>query len=162
VTSRRHTQDPGEPVNAGKSRPVAAKAAAIDAAQARPLTWKAVVKRALTVAVAGAASFPCWPGRSPTCCSATATDGQSRAAPRRASPTPPHSPAYVTASLQPHPRRRARWVDWPDARRRQMRATRCDRSHRSVADRRNSTGRTSSPHRCMSPGPSGTQASSGA
>src|SRR3974390_1223261 len=58
VTARRHAQHPaGEPVNAGKSSPVAAKAAAIDAAQARPLTWKTVVKRALAVAVAGAAIY---------------------------------------------------------------------------------------------------------
>ena len=72
MTARRHSQHPGgEPVNAGKSAPVAAKAAAIDAAQARPLTWKTVVKRALAVAVAGAAiylvcpsSSRCWaPGR---------------------------------------------------------------------------------------------------
>ena len=47
----------GEPVNAGKSASVAAKAAAIDAAQARPLTWKTVVMRALAVAVAGAALY---------------------------------------------------------------------------------------------------------
>jgi hypothetical protein len=58
VTARRDGQHPGgEPVNAGKSAPVAAKAAAIDAAQARPLTWKTVVKRALAVAVAGAALY---------------------------------------------------------------------------------------------------------
>ena len=58
MTARRHAQHPaGEPVNAGKSAPVAAKAAAIDAAQARPLTWKTVVMRALAVAVAGAALY---------------------------------------------------------------------------------------------------------
>ena len=58
MTARRHDQHPdGEPVNAGKSRPVAEKAAAIDAAQARPLTWKSVVKRALAVAVAGAGIY---------------------------------------------------------------------------------------------------------
>ena len=58
MTARRHTQHPdGEPVNAGKPAPVAAKAAAIDAAQARPLTWKTAVKRALAVAVAGAAIY---------------------------------------------------------------------------------------------------------
>jgi hypothetical protein len=58
VTARRHAQHPGgEPVNAGKSASVAAKAAAIDAAQARPLTRKTVVKRALAVAVAGAALY---------------------------------------------------------------------------------------------------------
>jgi uncharacterized membrane protein YbhN (UPF0104 family) len=58
VTARRHAQHPdGEPVNAAKPAAVAAKAAAIDAAQARPLTWKTVVKRALAVAVAGAALY---------------------------------------------------------------------------------------------------------
>jgi len=36
---------------------VTAKAAAIDAAQARPLNWKNVVKRALVIAVAGAAIY---------------------------------------------------------------------------------------------------------
>jgi hypothetical protein len=51
VTARRDCQHPGgEPVNAGKSAPVAAKAAATGAAQARPLAWKTVVKRALAVA----------------------------------------------------------------------------------------------------------------
>src|SRR5262249_49346406 len=44
-----------QPADAGKPAPVAAMAAAIDAAQARPLTWKTVIKRALAVAVAGAA-----------------------------------------------------------------------------------------------------------
>jgi uncharacterized protein (TIRG00374 family) len=58
VTARSHAQHPdGEPVNARKPAPVAAKAAAIDAAQARPLTRKTVVKRALAVAVAGAALY---------------------------------------------------------------------------------------------------------
>jgi uncharacterized protein (TIRG00374 family) len=58
VTAHGDCQHPGgEPVNAGKSAPVAAKAAAIDAAQARPLTWKTVAKRALAVAVAGAALY---------------------------------------------------------------------------------------------------------
>src|SRR5690349_2362433 len=58
VTARRDGQHPGgEPVNAGKSASVAAKAAAIDAAQARPLTRKTVVMRALAVAVAGAALY---------------------------------------------------------------------------------------------------------
>ena len=46
MTARRDSQHPaGEPVNAGKPAPVAAKAAAIDAAQAHPLTWKTVIKR---------------------------------------------------------------------------------------------------------------------
>ena len=54
MTASRRAQDPdGEPANAGKPTPVAAKAAAIDAAQARPLTWKTIVKRAVAVAVAG-------------------------------------------------------------------------------------------------------------
>ena len=58
MTARRDGQHPGgEPVNAGKSAPVAAKAAVIDAAQARPLTWKTIVMRALAVAVAGAALY---------------------------------------------------------------------------------------------------------
>jgi len=58
VTKRRHPQHPGAgPVDAGKSAPVVAKAAAIDAAQAHPLTWKTVIKRALVVAVAGAAIY---------------------------------------------------------------------------------------------------------
>jgi hypothetical protein len=58
VTARRHAQHPdGEPVNAGKPAPVAAKAAAIDAAQAHPLTRKTVIMRALAVAVAGAALY---------------------------------------------------------------------------------------------------------
>jgi hypothetical protein len=47
----------GQPADAGKPGPAAAKAAAIDAAQARPLTWKTVVKRALAVATAGAAFY---------------------------------------------------------------------------------------------------------
>jgi uncharacterized protein (TIRG00374 family) len=58
VTARRHSQHSGgEPVDVGKSASVAAKAAAIDAAQARPPTWKAVAKRALAVALAGAAIY---------------------------------------------------------------------------------------------------------
>ena len=58
MTARRHDQHPdGEPANAGKRTSIAAKAAAIDAAQARPLTWKSVVKRALAVAVAGAGIY---------------------------------------------------------------------------------------------------------
>jgi uncharacterized protein (TIRG00374 family) len=58
VMARGHPQPPDrEPADAGKSRAVAAKAAAIDAAQARSMTWKTVVKRALPVAVAGAAIY---------------------------------------------------------------------------------------------------------
>ena len=57
MTARRHAQHPdGEPA-AAKPASVKAKAAAIDAAQAHPLTWKAVVRRAAAVAVAGAAIY---------------------------------------------------------------------------------------------------------
>jgi uncharacterized protein (TIRG00374 family) len=58
MTARRHSRHPGgEPIDAGKSTSVAEKAAAIDAAQEHPPTWKIVVKRALPVAVAGAAIY---------------------------------------------------------------------------------------------------------
>jgi uncharacterized protein (TIRG00374 family) len=58
VTARRHSQPPGgRPVGAAETPPIAAKAAAIDAAQGQPLTWKTIVKRALAVAVAGAAIY---------------------------------------------------------------------------------------------------------
>jgi len=70
VTARRHPQHPGDvPVDAGKHAPVAAKAAAINAAQAPPLTWKTVVKRALVVALAGAAIYLVlpWPPSSGCC-----------------------------------------------------------------------------------------------
>ena len=42
----------GTPFGAAQTAPVAAKAAAIDAAQGHPLTWKTIIKRALAVAVA--------------------------------------------------------------------------------------------------------------
>jgi hypothetical protein len=88
VTARRHAQHPdGEPVNAGKSASVAAKAAAIDAAQARPLTWKTVVKRALAVAVAGAAIYLVLPKL------IVVLGCPSPGAPRRARSAPPHSRA---------------------------------------------------------------------
>ena len=58
MTASGHSEHPGgKPAAAGKPASVAAKAAAIDAAQAHPLTWKTVVKRALAVAVAGAAIY---------------------------------------------------------------------------------------------------------
>ena len=58
MTARRDAQHPdGEPVNAGKPAPVAEKAAAIDAAQAHPLTRKTVIMRALAVGVAGVALY---------------------------------------------------------------------------------------------------------
>jgi hypothetical protein len=58
VTARERPQRPaGESGGGAAPGPVAAKAAAIDAAQARPLTWKTVVKRVLVVAVAGVAIY---------------------------------------------------------------------------------------------------------
>jgi len=58
MTARRDSPHPrGTPLDAGKPAPVAAQAAAIDAEQAHPLTWKTVVKRALAVAAAGAAIY---------------------------------------------------------------------------------------------------------
>ena len=58
VTARGRSQHAGgRPAGASKSASVAAKAAAIDAAQARPLNWENVVKRAVVVAVAGAAIY---------------------------------------------------------------------------------------------------------
>jgi uncharacterized protein (TIRG00374 family) len=47
----------GQPGDGGRSGAVTAKAAAIDAAQARPLTWKHVIKQAVVVAVAGGAIY---------------------------------------------------------------------------------------------------------
>ena len=56
--ARGHSQQPGEePLDAGKSTSVAHKAAAIDAQQAHPPTWKTVVKRVLPVVVAGAGIY---------------------------------------------------------------------------------------------------------
>jgi hypothetical protein len=58
MTARGDHQDSGgTPVDVAKSTPVAAKATAIDAEQARPPTSKTVVKRSLAVAVAGAAIY---------------------------------------------------------------------------------------------------------
>jgi hypothetical protein len=58
VAASRHSQHRGEePAGAGTPAPVAAKAASINAAQAHPLTWKTVVKRAVVLAVAGAAIY---------------------------------------------------------------------------------------------------------
>ena len=58
MTPRRDSQRPEEgPAGAGEPASVAAKAAAIDAAQARPLTWKNVAKRTVVVALAGAAIY---------------------------------------------------------------------------------------------------------
>jgi len=48
---------PEEADSAGRSTSVATRAAAIDAAQQRPLTWKTAVKRALVVALAGTAIY---------------------------------------------------------------------------------------------------------
>jgi uncharacterized protein (TIRG00374 family) len=58
MTARRQSRQPGgEPIDAGKSTSAAEKAAAIDAEQAHPPTWKTIVKRAVPVAVAGAAIY---------------------------------------------------------------------------------------------------------
>ncbi|HUA30959.1 MAG TPA: hypothetical protein VMC03_18905, partial [Streptosporangiaceae bacterium] len=54
---RRPAQSGGRTAGAGRPASVAAKAAAIDAAQARPLSWRTVVKRAAVVAVAGVAIY---------------------------------------------------------------------------------------------------------
>ena len=58
VTARRHSEPSDDrAADTAKTAPVAAKAAAINAAQAHPMTWKTVVKRALAVAAAGAAIY---------------------------------------------------------------------------------------------------------
>jgi hypothetical protein len=58
VTAHKHPQgDGGGPADSGRLAPVKAKAAAINSAQAPPLTWKTVVKRATVVAVAGLAIY---------------------------------------------------------------------------------------------------------
>jgi len=58
MTAHKHPQGAdGGPAAGGRSAAVAAKAAAINAEQQRPLTWKTVIKRALVVAVAGMAIY---------------------------------------------------------------------------------------------------------
>jgi uncharacterized protein (TIRG00374 family) len=58
VTASKHSQHlGGGSAESGKPASITAKAAAIDAAQAQPLTWKNVVKRAAVIAVAGAAIY---------------------------------------------------------------------------------------------------------
>ena len=58
VTADKHSQGAGGgPARGGRSAPVAAKAAAINAAQQHPLTPKTVIKRALVVTVAGVAIY---------------------------------------------------------------------------------------------------------
>jgi uncharacterized protein (TIRG00374 family) len=58
ATAHRHSEPPRDrPADTVRTAPVAAKAAAIDAAQAHPLTWKTIVKRALAVAVVGGAIY---------------------------------------------------------------------------------------------------------
>jgi uncharacterized membrane protein YbhN (UPF0104 family) len=59
VTAHKHPQgaDSGPAAGGGRSAPVAAKAAAINAEQQRPLTWKTVIKQALVVALAGVAIY---------------------------------------------------------------------------------------------------------
>ena len=61
MTARRYPHPGGGPSDAGKSKSVAAKAAAIDEAQARPLTWKTVITRVLVVAVSGVAVYFVFP-----------------------------------------------------------------------------------------------------
>jgi hypothetical protein len=54
MTARRHTPHPGqEPASERVPAPVAARAASIDAAQARPLTWFAVALAAELLVRAG-------------------------------------------------------------------------------------------------------------
>jgi len=62
VTARGHSQRPASEATAGRPAPVAAKATAIDRAQAHPLTWKTIIKRAVAMAVAGAAIYLALPG----------------------------------------------------------------------------------------------------
>ena len=58
MTASKDSQHPGgEHVGGAKPVPVAAKAAAIDAAQANSPAWKSVVKRVLAVVAAGAAIY---------------------------------------------------------------------------------------------------------
>src|SRR5271166_2822547 len=58
MTADKHSQDAeAGPVGGRRSAAVAAKAAAINAEQQRPLSWKAVIKRVLVVAVAGLAIY---------------------------------------------------------------------------------------------------------
>ncbi len=56
MTDRKYPQRPGG-VPGGKTAPLAAKAAAINAAQAHPLTRKTIIKRGFVVAVAGVAIY---------------------------------------------------------------------------------------------------------
>ena len=62
LTARGHSQQPASEAPAGRPDPVGAKAAAIDGAQARPLTWKIIIKRVAAIAVAGAAIYLALPG----------------------------------------------------------------------------------------------------
>jgi len=62
VTARGHSQRPASEAIAGRPAPVAAKATAIDRAQAHPLTWKTIIKRAVAMAIAGAAIYLALPG----------------------------------------------------------------------------------------------------
>ena len=62
MTARGHSPQPASEAAAGRPAPVAAKAAAIDGAQAHPLTWKIIIKRVVAIAVAGAAIYLALPG----------------------------------------------------------------------------------------------------
>src|SRR5271166_2658932 len=57
-TARQHSQKAGSgAADDTRPTPTAAKAAAIDAARTRPLTWKTVVKRSVAVGAAGVAIY---------------------------------------------------------------------------------------------------------
>ncbi len=62
MTARGHSPQPASEAAVGRPAPVAAKAAAIDGAQAHPLTWKIIIKRVVAIAVAGAAIYLALPG----------------------------------------------------------------------------------------------------
>ena len=56
--ARKHPESAGSrPADVSRPDPVAARAAAINAGQAHPPTWKTVIKRALVLAIAGAAIY---------------------------------------------------------------------------------------------------------
>ena len=95
------------------------------------------------------------------------TDDRPRERPRRPGSPQLRLPASRNSANQPGPHAlsaRAAMTPCPAGAQVRRRAIppRRDCSHRSVADRRNTSGRTSSPQRCMSPGPNGTPVSFGA
>ena len=62
MTARGHSPQPASEAAVGRPAPVAAKAAAIDGAQAHPLTWKIIIQRVVAIAIAGAAIYLALPG----------------------------------------------------------------------------------------------------